>query len=196
MAPRTHSRYLHHFTFIEPPQRHMTICSLAGALRQVQVDKGYWNIVSIRGAGEPKTPFPSGPKVHYACFDDIENPNSSIHQAAQASDLQSIFKFISKLSPASPLLFHCQMGISRSTAVAMSWILRQLPPTPNRLSQAVDILLTVRPQASPNHLVLSLGLGCFMPANQAVDLADQITRHPRIERNWLHPFALGEESAL
>ncbi len=164
----------------------MAVCSFDGVTRLLTIDKGYWNVVSIHGPGQAKAHLPFAKSIYYACFDDVEDDRSGSDRCATAQDIEGIFTFIHALDvgpPPAPLLIHCQQGISRSAAVALSWIYGQLPLTPDRAMKAIDLTLELRPEAKPNRLVLALGLACFMEASKASELADWIINEPRLKRN-------------
>ncbi len=163
----------------------MAVCSFEGAARLVACDKGFWNVVSINGSRGTKAHLPHAKTIHYACFDDVEDGEYEIGHCATREDLEEIFGFIAGLSgglPAAPLLIHCQQGISRSAAVALSWIYGQLPPSDNRAVKAIDLLLELRPVAKPNRLVLGLGLAHFMKVSKAQQLADRMVNEARLKR--------------
>jgi len=71
---------------------------------------------------------------------------------ATAQQIQDILDFTAPLTSTDKLLVHCQAGISRSTAVACG-ILCQHGLSP---SEAVQYVLSIRPQAKPNQHVLRL----------------------------------------
>jgi predicted protein tyrosine phosphatase len=171
--------------FIEAIGRQMAVCSLDGAARLINADKSYWNVISICGPREPKAQFKLARSIHYSCFDDVEEA-SAIYRSARVADIAEIFEFIRGLPtgpPPAPLLIHCQQGISRSTGVALSWIYGQLPPAGNRLENAVELILELRPQAKPNRLVLGLGLAQFMAIHEARGLTARMLSDPRLARN-------------
>lgn len=171
---------------IEVLQRQMAVCSLDGATRLTGLDKGYWNVVSINGPRERKACLPLAKTVYYSCFDDIEDVDSVVHRSPKAADVAGIFSFVASLpsgSALAPLLIHCQQGLSRSTAVALSWIYWHLPPSGDRCRKAIDITLELRPQAKPNRLVLILGLAHFMALPEARRLADWMILEPRLAQN-------------
>jgi hypothetical protein len=79
-------------------------------------------------------------------------------------------------------MIHCQQGISRSAAVALVWIYRQLPPSDDRHLRALDIVMELRPKAKPNRLVLSHGFAQTMDLSSAHCLAGMIISDPRVQR--------------
>lgn len=173
--------------YLEPMQRQMAVCSFEEAMRLTNIDKGYWNVVSIHGPHSLKAYLPLAKTVYYACFDDIENDENVTGRSATAEDVAGIFKFVRALGvgpPKPPVMIHCQQGISRSAAVALSWIYGELPPTRDRALKAIDLTLELRPQAIPNRLVLALGLAQFMEESEARKLARWIVDEPRLKQNW------------
>ena len=174
------------FMYIESVGRQIAVCSFDGAARLIASDKRYWNVVSIGGPREQKAELRLAKSIHYACFDDTEESCSSVFCSPRAADIAGIFAFIRGLgadSAPAPLLIHCQQGISRSTAVTLSWLYGQLPPSGDRVLKAIDLILELRPQAKPNRLVLALGLAHFMPIDEALHLADRVVSEPRLARN-------------
>jgi predicted protein tyrosine phosphatase len=169
--------------FIEEIGQHLQILSLAEADKLTRMDRRFWNVVSIHGPGESPAPLAQAKRVHYACFDDTEQegPNAWC-QYARAEDLAEVFQFMESVGR-EPLLIHCVMGISRSTAVALALICRRLTGQPDLHDKAVDCLLRVRPIASPNRLVLRLGLEQFLPDQEAATLARALCSHPRLVPN-------------
>lgn len=164
----------------------MAVCSFEGAARLITADQGYWNVVSICGPREQKASLRQAKTVHYACFDDIEDGCSAIYRSPRAADIADIFAFIDSLPsgpPAAPLLIHCGQGISRSTAVALSWLYGHLPASGDRRVKAVDLILELQPRAKPNRLVLTLGLTQFMAVHRARNLADRMVSEPPLARN-------------
>lgn len=192
--PRESPLPLHHslttFMFIEDLRRHMAVSSLQGALRLVDIDKGFWNVLSIRGPREQKAGWRSARCVHYSCFDDVEDEHSTKHHSPRAADIAEVFDFIRALGegpPSPPLLIHCAQGISRSPALALSWIYGRLPESSNRAQKAVDLVLALQPRAKPNRLVLVLGLAQHVGNDKAPGLADCMLADPRLMRNRFLP---------
>jgi predicted protein tyrosine phosphatase len=164
----------------------MAVCSFDQATRLTALDKGFWNVVSINGPRETKAHLPVAKSIHYACFDDVEDEHYAAGRSATTADVCGIFDFLRSLKSGSamaPVLIHCQQGISRTTAVALSWIYGQLLPTADRAMKAIDLTLELRPQAKPNRLVLALGLAHFMELPQARQLAHWMVNEPRLKRN-------------
>ena len=172
--------------YIEAVGRQIAVCSFDGAARLVASDKLYWNVVSICGPREQKAELRLAKSIHYACFDDTEESCSNLYCSPRAADIADIFAFIHGLDSgrvSAPLLIHCQQGISRSTAVALSWLYGQLPPSGDRVLKAIDLILELRPPAKPNRLVLGLGLAQFMPVDEAAEMADRIISERRLAKN-------------
>jgi predicted protein tyrosine phosphatase len=172
--------------FIEALGQHVAVCSFEGATRLIRADKRYWNVVSICGPRDQKADFPLAKSIHHSYFDDVEDKHSPIYRSPQDTDIAAIFTFIRNLSatpPSQPLLIHCAQGISRSTAVALSWIYGNLPASDNRSARAIGLILELRPEAKPNRLVLTLGLTQFLGAEEARELAERMIAEPRLARN-------------
>lgn len=172
--------------YIQLLGRQMAVCSFDGVMRLTKMDKDYWNVVSIHGPREQQASLPHAKAIHYACFDDLEEEASPRGRSPRQEDIATIFDFIRNLDPGpppAPLVIHCRQGRSRSTGVALSWIYGQLPPTNDRPSWAIDLLLQLRPQAIPNRLVLGYGLAEYMAPTEARRLADWIASEPRLLRN-------------
>lgn len=183
--------------YLELLQRQMAVCSFEGAIRLTGLDQGYWNVVSIHGPREQKARLPHAKTLHYGCFDDVEEEQSTTYRSPRAEDIRAVFAFLDQLPsgpPREPLMIHCQQGISRSAAVALAWIFGQLPESADRCARAIDSVLTLRPRAKPNGLVLRLGLAQFLPILEAKQLAQGILEDPRLQRNcFLAPETEAEE---
>jgi predicted protein tyrosine phosphatase len=171
--------------YIAELKRHLYVCSLPEYLELVKRDKDFWNVVSIHEPELPRAPFRGVKKIHYAAFHDIENADQlEICRPARAEDLAEIFRFVDSL-PGAPIIVHCRAGLSRSTAVALSLIVRGFV-TEGRTdyaARAAEILLSLRPQARPNVLVLRLGLSQFLPADVAEELTKEFVNHPQMMEN-------------
>jgi predicted protein tyrosine phosphatase len=71
---------------------------------------------------------------------------------ATLEQMKDILEFTAPLTSQDKLLVHCLAGVSRSTAVACG-ILCQHGLTPN---EAIQYVLSIRPQAHPNEYILQL----------------------------------------
>jgi predicted protein tyrosine phosphatase len=172
--------------FVEPIGQQIAVCSFDEAARLTLLDKNFWNVISIHGPRDLKAQLRLAKTVHYSCFDDIEEEDSTFYRSPRTADVAGIFAHIRSLGvgpPAPPLMVHCQQGISRSTAVALAWIYGQLPAKHDRAARSIDLILEVRPQARPNQLVLAFGLAQFMESSEARRLAHRMTSEPRFMRN-------------
>lgn len=134
----------------------MTRLSISGVLDLPPLED-VGAVISIQDPGEGR-PLELGgltlPVLDLA-FHDSETDQDSLDVLPEGWHLERIARFLEKLpisTPDFPLHVHCYAGVSRSTAVA-SFVLGWLDP---RLSDAqiVSQVLTARPQAVPNRLIL------------------------------------------
>jgi len=179
--------------YIESLERQLSVCSFDGAARLIAFDKDYWHVISICGPLDRKAVLPRAKSIYYACFDDVEDPASEHYRAPREPDIAGIFSFVDQLDSresGSPLMIHCQQGISRSAAIALSLIYRSLPDAGDRPRKAVDLLLRLRPQAKPNRLVLTFGLAQFLPLPEALRAVEQVLSDSRIRKNQFPPVEL------
>ena len=122
-------------------------------------------------------------RIHTMRFEDTEQANDPEAVCVpRAQDLAAVFRFADETAPG-PLLVHCQMGLSRSTAVALVLLVRKLWPYPRALENGIDALLEVRPQSRPNTLIARLGFEQFMPLEEAVRSAQMVLEQPRFAAN-------------
>ncbi len=168
--------------FIELLKRHLAVGSREDALRLVKTDRDFWNIVSIFGTRIPKAVLPGARKVLYCPFDDIESLRDD-GAAVGAGILKQVFEFADATKPGA-LAVHCQMGISRSTAVCFLIVARELQRNnvPDFIEESVSILLSIRPQANPNLLVLTRGLELLLPPAAAATAARTVHQDSRFCR--------------
>lgn len=153
----------------------------------VKTDRNFWHVISIHAPRAPRNSLPGAKLVLYVSFDDAENPTEDGSWAlARESDIQSIFEFADE-HPTAPLLVHCRAGVSRSAAIALTFIVRGLLHSENLVEDAAEQLLNIRPHARPNVHVLRLGLRQFLPAPRAEELTVALVNHPTLFNNRFLP---------
>jgi predicted protein tyrosine phosphatase len=167
--------------------RHLAVASALEAQTLVKTDRNFWHVVSIHEPRLPRTSLPGAKRVLYVSFDDAENPSEDGSWIlARESDIRGIFEFADG-SPKAPLLVHCRAGVSRSSAIALSLIVRGLVHSANVVEDAAQQLLAIRPQARPNVHVLRLGLRHFLHAKHADELTIALVNHPVLLSNRFPP---------
>lgn len=130
------------------------------------LDKGFWNVASIR---EPQVPRPDflryAKRCHEVICKDRENVDPAVpSRTPRTEDIVTIFRFVEG-HPGEPVKVHCLAGLSRSTAVALALIVGGMiekgwKPTESGplVERAVDLLLHIRRKIRPNALFLRLCL--------------------------------------
>lgn len=168
---------------IAPLQRHLAVESREGALRLTRTDRKFWNVISICSPTTAPVHLPDALQVHPMRFEDTELANDPEAVAIpRREDIVAVLNFSDVTAPR-PLLVHCQMGLSRSTAVALVLLVRALWPSPTAFEQASEALLEVRPQSRPNSLIARLGFEEIMTPSEARRLAQAVIEHPRFAAN-------------
>jgi len=169
--------------FIDILERHFAVGSRDDALRLVKLDRDFWNVVSIFGTRIPKAVLPGAKSILYCPFDDIESTDGD-GTAVGSGMLDEIFAFADATKPGA-LAVHCQMGLSRSTAVCFLIIARELHRRnfADSIERSMEILFQLRPTANPNVLVLRLGLDLILPPDEAIVAAQRVHLDSRFRRN-------------
>lgn len=127
-------------------QRHLAVASREEAARMLRTDRKFWNVISICSPTTPPLALNDALQWHRLRFEDTERRDDpEAVRPPRAGDLVAAFEFADSTSPA-PLLVHCQMGLSRSAAVALVLLARKLWPAEEALTKAIDTLLLIRPQ--------------------------------------------------
>lgn len=177
--------------FIEAIGRHLSVSSIPELAKSLKLEKGFWNVVSIR---EPQVPRPDflryAKRYHEVICEDREEVDSAVpSRPPRVEDVTGIFEFVDAHT-GEPVLVHCLAGLSRSPAVALALIVRGMvhdgwdPTNTDPLVRcAVGLLLQIRPKAKPNVLFLRLCLKQFLPPNQADNLTVQLVNHPVLMEN-------------
>lgn len=176
--------------FIESLQRHLHVCAQVDLPNYSKRDPVFWNVISIR---EPFRPIPNPAgflKFHsILCLDIVGTEGldeSELNNAPQPEHLKNAFRFADSI-PNEPILVHCWAGVSRSTALALSLLVRAMHlqglEEDEIVEQACEILLVIRPQAAPNPMVLEFGLSQFLEASSANRLMTRLVNHPPLFQN-------------
>jgi predicted protein tyrosine phosphatase len=176
---------------IEEIGRHLAVSSISELGKSLKLDKGFWNVISIR---EPQVPRPDflrhAKRYHEVICEDREEVDPAVpSRPPRVEDVVGIMRFVDA-HPDEPLLVHCLAGLSRSTAVALALIVRgmvqkgwDMTKIEPLVERAVDLLIQIRPKAKPNVLFLRLFLRQFLPPTQAHDLTVKLVNHPILMEN-------------
>jgi hypothetical protein len=117
-------------------------------------------------------------RVHRVLFEDTEDAKDTDAVCVpRIEDIEAAIQFAEETAPGG-LLVHCQMGWSRSTAIALVLLVKKLWPAPDAVDLACAALLEVRASARPNNLIVRLGFGLFMPEEQARIWSKRVAEHP------------------
>lgn len=107
-------------------------------------------------APEEQPPTPPGltadAHLRIACHDIVEPAPMEI--VPDRRHVKQLIAFARQWDPATPMLIHCQAGISRSTAAALVTYAAHFPDSVDR---AALHLRRTGPHARPNPLIVSLG---------------------------------------
>ena len=177
--------------YIEEIGRHLAVSSFSELEKSLKLDKGFWNVVSIREPHLRRPQFLTHAKtvVEILCEDsETDDPDVSC-RPPRCEDVAAIFEFVNKL-PGEPILVHCLAGLSRSPAVALAIIIQGMIERNSALigsnslvDRSAALLLQIRPQARPNVLFLRLCLESFFDENQAEALSMALANHPVLLEN-------------
>jgi predicted protein tyrosine phosphatase len=177
--------------FIKEIGRHLAVSSIPELEQTLKLDKGFWNVISIR---EPQVPKPDvlrfAKKVHLVICEDSEDEDPVVpSRPPRIEDVVGILQFLDDCSN-QPVLVSCLAGLSRSPAVALGIIVRgminngwdatKINPLVER---AVSLLLQIRRQARSNVLFLRLCLDQFLPVENASRLTAGLVNHPLLKEN-------------
>lgn len=172
--------------FIEALQRDLHVCAQADCAAFLGQEPGRWNVVSIREPFHPEAQLTGAKEAHRVVFEDVLSEEGQHGHGPRSVHLEGILRFADRRA-GEPLLVHCWAGVSRSTAVMLILIVQGLSGKgvfgPALVTQSVDVLLALRPQAIPNPLVLRLGLQTSLPRQLAQTLTKELSQEPRIIAN-------------
>jgi predicted protein tyrosine phosphatase len=171
-----------HIDFFE---RHLAISSRDEAVRMTRTDKRFWNVISICSPTTTPVDLREAKSVHPLRFEDTEDPRDpEAVSVPRVENIAAAIQFARETAPGG-LLVHCQMGWSRSPAIALVLLDQKLWPAPDALDRACAALLDVRPRSRPNVLIVRLGFGLFMPEAQARQLSMRVAEHAPFAANRL-----------
>ena len=166
--------------------RELAIASQAEAEALVRERPGYWHVISIREPFHPEPVLDGALSVFPSIFEDVLNGQGQHGHGPRTAHLEGILK-VASLRSRVPLLVHCWAGRSRSTAVALALIVKELWDSgedgPRLVTAAVNRLLALRPLAVPNALVLRLALQLIVPPPLPLTLAQSLLNEPRLAAN-------------
>lgn len=156
---------------------HITIQDWAGAQSILQTDHSYTAFLSIGKRTPQPIGWTSGHLLRLSC-DDLKQPP----YGPTLQDAQQIIDWTHSLQPGTSMLIHCTAGISRSTAAALI-----VQATDNPQWSAIklfDWLLSIRPAAWPNYLLLSYGAVILDRPDLLVEYnnREQAMKHAFLER--------------
>lgn len=176
--------------FIEELNRHLTISSIPELPRLLDLDKNFWNVVSIR---EPRVPKPdclrNAKRYLEVFFEDREDQPDFPSRPPRSEDVAGMFEFVDA-HPGEPVLVHCLAGLSRSPAFALGIIVRGMigsrwdeQKSQLLVESASNLLLQIRRRSRPNGLLLQLSFEQFLLAAKARELAAAFVNHPPLLEN-------------
>ncbi|MEN3944035.1 hypothetical protein WJU23_22220 [Prosthecobacter sp. SYSU 5D2] len=174
--------------FIERLNRELAICSAIQVGPFLAADPGRWHVVSIRDPLHAEAELAGAKSACHLAFEDALPTPGGEGPGPNVTHLESLLAYAASTAR-EPLVFQCWAGRSRSTAMALVIIVKELHAqgmlAPELVTTAVDILLTLRPNATPNRFVLRLGLELWLPAEEAQKLSTALIREPRMKANFV-----------
>jgi predicted protein tyrosine phosphatase len=180
--------------YIEFFERHLAIASREEAIRMTKTDKRFWNVISICSPTTPPADLREAKRVHPLRFEDTEDSRDlDAVCVPKVETIAAAIQFARETAPGG-LLVHCQMGWSRSPAVALVILVQKLWPAPDALDRACEALLALRPRSRPNVLIARLGFGLFMPEGQARTWSNRVAEYPAFVANRIETSNHSRES--
>lgn len=174
--------------FIERLQRELAICSVNQVGPFLAADPGRWHVVSIRDPAHFKADLSGAKSTCHLAFEDALPTPGDDGTGPTSTHLEDLLAYADSTAR-EPLIFQCWAGRSRSTAMALVVLVRELHAQgltgPELVTTAVDLLLTLRPNATPNRFVLRLGMESWLPVEEAVKLSTALIREPRMKANFV-----------
>ena len=130
--------------------RKIIICGLADIEKAVEQYKPDMMLTIINKNFSPETPNGLDSSRHLKMLiDDISEPREGF-RLPEKNDVQKLLDFTNDWDQSKPIIIHCHMGISRSTATSLGVICKY---DPDNLELHVEKLKELAPHASPNKLM-------------------------------------------
>lgn len=128
----------------------LKICGLS-EINKVMLEFKPEYILSLVDPGFGGVSFGFSPEKHKV----IHIEDNQVDTEEKKNNILMGLKFLEKVPPESRLLVHCHLGVSRSTAFAVGYLVTKGLD----VGQARKEVSKIRPQASPNKLILSTLVG-------------------------------------
>lgn len=112
-------------------QRHLAVCAQPDLPGWTKDEPDFWNLISIREPNRPRIDTRGFRKVHnIVCHDVVGTQGVSEEDQKtlilpSAKHVRGVFVFADE-TETEPLLIHCWAGVSRSTAMALSLIVKSM----------------------------------------------------------------------
>jgi predicted protein tyrosine phosphatase len=131
-------------------KRKIIICGLKDIQEAVDKYKADMMLTIINKNFSPETPIGLDPKKHLrVLIDDISEPREGFI-LPKKQDVEKLLNFTDNWDQEKPIIIHCHMGISRSTATSLGVICKYDKPN---LPINVEKMKEIAPHASPNRLM-------------------------------------------
>jgi len=136
------------------------VCSRSQVAKKTK-ENGVTHILSLLDPGVRPHHHPSFDKKNWKlviCEDEID---SNFRNAPTKENAENFLEWSSTLPSDAVLLVHCEAGISRSTAAALSILVQKNGV--DKIDECAKLLLEIRPEACPNFLITKFAdeiLGC------------------------------------
>ncbi|MEM8749530.1 MAG: tyrosine protein phosphatase [Pseudomonadota bacterium] len=169
------------------------VCPLE-KLNHVLAISGPCRLLTLCGPGKETAP-PSHAEHGFLqlVFNDINEPREGLI-APDESHVKAIIDFVTIWDRKVPLVIHCWMGISRSTAAALIASAALYPQAP--AEGLASLLRSKSPMATPNRLMVEHADTILGRKGELVDAVDAIGRGQDAMLGEPFTIALGELRAL
>ncbi len=125
----------------------IVVCPHA-SLAEVAAETAARRIVILHSPGREAPPYEGPATLHRAIFHDVAAPRAGLVPPGER-DVAAILAF----ADAGPVLVSCEMGVSRSTAIALALACRACPDRPE--AELAAALRRAAPVATPNPLIVA-----------------------------------------